>query len=446
MRLLLILFLLPLMVFSQQKIPEGTKLVELANSQESFLEFVPENYDSNILWPAIFVFDPGGNAINGITPFLNSAREMGYLVFASNDAQNGKHTENFDIAGRMMNQAIASYSIDGSRMYVAGFSGGSRLASAIAVLSKQMAGVIACGSGFSPNVNEQPTNETFSYAGIVGNSDMNYAEMHAAHAWLDKFDVTNRLFLFEGGHRWPSPSTIKRAMVWLDMNKAKNLNEELLATDRRYGDSLVSQENWLMAYKEFEAMRDGDPPSVQRQYAMDQLTIIRQQAGLEESVRDEKQLLARENKMLNELTDRYLGDLKKPNKSSVKWWEKRIAQLAESSGDLTPQAQQSARLIRHIQAIALESGFVDQNHKDSYQKALFSARLLLLTDPESSYYHYLEIYAHEAAGQRKLALEQLESAFSKGQLNAKEFTKYRLHEKLKDDPQYQGLIERYSAD
>ncbi|PQB03819.1 hypothetical protein [Aureitalea marina] len=446
MRFLVSLLLLPYFLLAQQTVPERTERIVIPGTSESYLQFIPADYDKDRLWPAIFVFDPGGNGANGISPFLEVAGEFGYLVFASNDARNGRHSENFDIAGRMINGAISNYSIDAKRMYVAGFSGGSRLASAIAVLSKQMAGVIACGSGFSPNVNEQPTQESFVYAGLVGTADMNYAEMHAAHAWLNKFDVSNRMFVFEGEHRWPDPTTIKRAILWLEMGTEKNAKPEWLAADRRYGDSLFKAGDFLMAHKEFKAIRDGKPTFAQRKYADSLLAVIGQKDDVMQQIREEDQLLAKENKLLNELSERYLQDLKKAKKASFKWWNKQIDGYTITAVEDGPQGKQAARVIRHIQAISLESGFVDQQHKDSYDKALFSSKLLLLTDPDRGYYHYLLVYTHEMGGKRDLALEQLEDSFRSGALKAPEFTTYRLHQQLQGDKDYEDLIARYSTD
>ena len=62
-------------------------------------------------------------------------------------------------------------------MCLSGFSGGSRLACAIASLTDQFTGVIACGTGF-PQIPEYiPSFQKYAYVGLCGNRDFNYSKM-----------------------------------------------------------------------------------------------------------------------------------------------------------------------------------------------------------------------------------------------------------------------------
>lgn len=441
------------LLFAQDDTKDEIERIVVKGTSESYMQFVPKEYDPNQLWPALFVFDPSANGQGGIQSFILAAKEFGYIVVASNNSRNGQHQANFEIASRMMNQLLQSYSVDAKRMYVAGFSGGSRLASAIAVLSKQMQGVIACGSGFSPNSAEQPSFEEFSYAGIVGTSDMNYAEMHTAHAWLDKFDVNNRLFVFDGDHQWPSAETMIRAFIWLELQAAQkglvkinaNRKNMLLKKDLAYAEGLIDSEDTLMAYKDLKSIIKGGSPPQQRMKVNEVISELTQDPVLLENYSLESALLKEENKQLNEISQRYLKDLEKPGKSAMKWWNKRIAGLKadeNSKGEL--ERMQAVRLQKHIRAIAFETGFVDQSHKDSYEKALFSTKLCLLVDPENTYYNYLLVYTHATHGKTDLALEALEEAFQQQKLDPEKFKTYKLHKRLEGNQRYQDLLANYN--
>lgn len=437
---------------AQENISDAIEKVVVTGTAESYMQFTPENYDPDQLWPALFVFDPSARGEVGIQPFIPAAREFGYIIVASNNCRNGQHQANFEIASRMMNQLLQSYSVDAKRMYVAGFSGGSRLASAIAVLSKQMQGVIGCGSGFSPNAAEQPAFEDFVYAGIVGTTDMNYAEMHTAHAWLDKFKVNNRLFVFDGDHQWPSAETIMRAFTWLELKAAEkgltqinaDRKDMLYSKDLSYAESLIETEP-LMAYKELQSVLKGGAPAVQRTMADGSINKLRKDSELVATYAREAELLKEENKELNELSQRYLKDLEKPGKNALKWWKKRISQLKQEERVAGSELEKlmAIRLQKHIRAIAFESGFVDQNHKDSYEKALFSSQLCLMIDPENTYYNYLLVYTYANHGKTEMALQVLEEAFKQKKLDPATFKTYKLHTRLQSNERYTELLNSY---
>jgi predicted esterase len=423
--------------------------ISIPNTDETYLQYIPKAYRQDRIWPAIFIFDPGGNGLNGIRPFLQVAEEFNYLLFASNATRNGQHAANFESASRMINDAISNYSIDSARLYVAGFSGGSRLASAIAVLSKQMRGVIACGSGFSPNVAEQPTSEKFLYAGLVGNKDMNYAEMHAAADWLNKFGLSNRLFLFDGGHRWPPANIVRRSVVWLErMARADGLKTnsrisdiELATREMHYGDSLYKAGQKVFALKEFEQLQSSRGNALQPEALIDRLVELRKDKAVWKEYSSEKAMLREELRSINSMTEDFLADLKKAPEINQKRWDKRVARLKEQSKDQNNlKAAQGERLLAHLSAIAYESGFVDQAHRNDLDKAMFCIDLCLRISPENGYYHYAKVYTLISHNNLDDGLDVLQSAFDGGFIDPADFLTYKLHRQLKENSRYRQML------
>ena len=215
------------------------------NKQESFNVYLPDDYDAQRVYPVLFIFDPLGNGRAAIRHFTQVADTFGLILAASNETANGRHSENFDLAANMINAVLDQYPVLQNRMYLTGFSGGSRLASAIAVLSGQFEGVIGCGSGFSPNASEQPRDEAFSYIGIVGDQDMNWAEMHQDYNRLKAWRMDNSLITFSGPHQWPEASEIRLAFSWLEFRAQQKGLPSLWST---LEDALFEQElEWLKA-------------------------------------------------------------------------------------------------------------------------------------------------------------------------------------------------------
>jgi len=134
--------------------PKGVILDSIAvgtETSETFALYLPQQFDQTKPHPIVFIFDPSGNGKRGILPFAASAEKYGYILVCSNASRNGPFAENLRIAEDLFERLFSLFSVNEKRIYTAGFSGGSRLASTIAVLGKTIQGVIACGAGFAPN-------------------------------------------------------------------------------------------------------------------------------------------------------------------------------------------------------------------------------------------------------------------------------------------------------
>ena len=96
---------------------------------------VNETADMPVNSAIIFIFDPSGTAINGINAFKAGAEKFGYILVCSNNSKNGPYQMNFDLTNRLFNHIFSEFNIAENRIYTAGFSGGSRLACTVAVLT-----------------------------------------------------------------------------------------------------------------------------------------------------------------------------------------------------------------------------------------------------------------------------------------------------------------------
>src|SRR5438128_767224 len=77
----------------------------------------------------------------------------------------------------MMKDTGERLMIDPRRVYTAGFSGGGRVATSVALsLGDAIAGVVACGGGFPSSVTPSKT-VTFALFATAGTDDFNYPEM-----------------------------------------------------------------------------------------------------------------------------------------------------------------------------------------------------------------------------------------------------------------------------
>jgi hypothetical protein len=237
--------------------------IRVGNSSETYALYLPESFEHNRLSAIVFILDPVGRGRSGIEPFQAAAEKYNYILVCSNNSRNGPYTTNFEVINRLFDNVFSTFNIDEKQIYMAGFSGGSRLATAIAVLTEQIQGVIACGAGFSPEMSHVPlSKKAFSYVGLVGERDMNYHEMFEVSDWLDRFQIENEIYTYDDEHRWPQKEHIDIAFGWLEMQAYKrNLRKwddvlvlQIFQSNIERASSSLGDQQYLRASREYESI------------------------------------------------------------------------------------------------------------------------------------------------------------------------------------------------
>lgn len=189
---------------------------------QTYALYLPSNYSSTRKWPLLAAFDPGARGNAPVEHFKEAAERYGYIVCGSNTSRNGPLPPSAEAAKAMLGDVAARFSIDDKRVYLTGFSGGARAASAIAVwLSGSVAGVIGCGAGLATSI-EPSASLPFIFYGTVGVEDFNYPEMKQLDRALETAGVAHRVEVFDGGHSWAPPEVCVRAIEWMELQAMKS--------------------------------------------------------------------------------------------------------------------------------------------------------------------------------------------------------------------------------
>jgi predicted esterase len=166
---------------------------------QSYWMFVPANYRADRAWPILYCLDPAARGRVPVERFAAAAEKAGFLVAGSNNSRNGPMAPVHEAINLMVGDTHERYSIDDSRAYVAGFSGGARVALNWAA-NGHIAGVIACGAGFGPP--GPPKQIPFRIFSTTGWEDFNHDEIYRQSRELARRNVPQRFVEFEGGHDW----------------------------------------------------------------------------------------------------------------------------------------------------------------------------------------------------------------------------------------------------
>jgi hypothetical protein len=177
--------------------------------------FAPSNYTADRAWPVLYCLDPGARGRVPVERFAAAAEKAGFLVAGSNNSRNGPMGPVQEAIGLMLADTHERFSIDDSRVYAAGLSGGARVALQWAQ-NGHIAGV-ACSAGFGapgppkqfPSASSPPpvgtTSTTMTYhlsRELARRSAARFVEFEGGHEWMPAA-LADGAFGFFRGHARP---------------------------------------------------------------------------------------------------------------------------------------------------------------------------------------------------------------------------------------------------
>ena len=187
-----------------------------SDATQTYALYLPSNYTPDKSFPCIYFFDAHARGARPVALYKSLAEQYGFVLIGSNVSRNGMQWQQTnDIVKALMDDSQARIKIDPKRIYTSGFSGGSRVASTIAIANGGIAGVIGCGAGF-PGPADQVQNK-FDYFGMVGVYDFNLPEMQQLDRALQQKGFTHQLLTFNGKHDWPPVADMQTAMQWIQV-------------------------------------------------------------------------------------------------------------------------------------------------------------------------------------------------------------------------------------
>jgi poly(3-hydroxybutyrate) depolymerase len=248
-----------------------SKVTCASNPAQDYALYVPSQYDPKRAWPILFAFDAGARGSLPVELARAAAEQHGFIVAGSNQSSNFDPKAQSDAVACLWADTHARLNIDDARIYVTGFSGGSRLAARLAMNCNDqrcIAGVIAHGGGF-PGVAPPKGDIHYVYFATVGDLDFNHPEMIELRNQLEERGVPNRLVVFAGEHQWGPAATWADALAWLRIHAMRRVAEPRDA-------GFIAARLGLAKDRAAQAESSGDLYTAAREYA----GIARDFAGL----------------------------------------------------------------------------------------------------------------------------------------------------------------------
>lgn len=432
-----------------------------ANRNHSYCLYLPSSYSPEKKLPVVFIHDPAARAKLAVEVFKHAAEKHNYILACSYNIQNGTDGDALISASQiMMQDVLEKFYVDKARIYLAGFSGGSRLATAVALQQQNIAGVIAVGAGLPRQFQADEFNKNMIYAVVSGTLDMNYIEQYNLRTMLELNSVSARFFEFAGGHTWCDSLTCENIFQWLDY---RAMQDGLTPNDTAFCNnflrssitetlSYISKDDPFRAQIAATDLSEDSQDSLQYlNSAFDTLELYLHKKETEKKLTHILQVLSEEEtekeNYIIYIQYRMPGALIYDSSKLKKdiWWKTTSVKLRklQSSQD-TYEAESSSRLYDFLFRNVWEQGDIYYTAAQyTYAREMYY--LLTLLDTESKFAYYQLARAEAKTDDVHAALRALEASVKNGFVHISLLEKDEAFSAMKNNKKFIKLIEELKA-
>ncbi|CAL65471.1 hypothetical protein [Christiangramia forsetii] len=317
-----------------------------AGISDTYALYTPSDYSPEKKWPVIFVFDPKGRGATTANLFRAAAEDQKYLIASSNINLKSKPIDTIISTARsMMNEVLNSFPIDPAMVYTAGMGEGAQVGSALPLLYKQMAGVMAIGNSFV-NPDYLDKKNPYMFIGIVGNKDYMVYEMESYLRFYDDINFTTDIYYFDGKEdEWPGSSVISNAISGFTIEaikkglrtKDQDFIQKLYENEVAYTETLRRTRNYFTASQKLDRMEEKYEDFGFEDDIKERVKAIKKTDGFKSQRRDFREATSFEKEQQAEYEYLLINDIMTVNFQNIGWWAYQVDELQklkDSSNDV----------------------------------------------------------------------------------------------------------------
>lgn len=431
------------------------KVVCQADPTQSYALYLPSGYTPQRNWPILYGFDPGGRGKQPVELFKDAAEKYGWIVVGSYNSRNGPGVPLNDIIAALWRDTHERFTIDEQRIYTAGMSGGSRVASSVAIgLPGRVAGVIACGAGF-PYAKTPTRDMHFAYFALAGVEDFNLIELNQLEESLTKANLSHQLLTFAGGHAWPSKALLEEAVAWHevmafqmklrppDMTRLNALYEQGLQRARAAETEGLLYEGFIryrILAQSFKGLRATDEASARLQELQNNKEVQTQISQLKAADRQQE---TRGRELMAVVQGLKSAETQMQSLSEGKNLLARYRKQSEAAAASTDRLV-ARRLLGQFSVTVSEEANGEMYRKNF---GVAAALLMLAVElrPNNPQMLYRLATAHAQSGQKRAALDALTTAVEQGFNDVARLEQAEELASLRQEKAFKALIEKLKS-
>ncbi|MBI2967884.1 MAG: hypothetical protein HYY40_08735 [Bacteroidetes bacterium] len=392
-----------------------TDTVHLFSDQEiSYALFLPSRYDKGRKWPVIFFFDPHAKGSYPLIKYSDMAEKYGYILAGSNTIRNGMPMSAVEEHAVMLMADVSErVSVNGRRVYLAGFSGGARVAAYIAMKYDYISCVIGCGAGSHEIMNI--TRPGFSYLAFAGNEDFNFIELKKLNSALDNLPARHYLFEFTGKHEWPAEAIFETTFIWTELDA---MRKQVIPVDdslvRDCGKTFAEEIDSLEMAKDLLKTEDACRRYITFLEGFTNIEKSRIKIETMETNGKLENLKKSENELLNQESRQQEVYLQHLQNKDIRWWENESRRLISLSTDSkSPSSLSVKRLLGYLSLACYmySANFLNKNDLATAEHFIIVYKLL---DPHNPEHNYLLASVNARRGILEKVLSELKNAVKLG--------------------------------
>jgi predicted esterase len=421
------------------------------NPAQSYAVYVPASYTPGRAWPILYAFDPGARGSLPVNRFQEAAEKYGWIVVGSNNSQNGSMQQSLDAWVAMWDDTHQRFAIDKRRVYVTGFSGGARVAIHFArACSDCISGVIACGAGFPNGVSPSPDLH-FTVFAISGFDDFNFPEIKRLDEALAKAGLTHRVEFFDGRHEWPPVALATEGVEWMELQAIKSgklqrndkLIDDLWQKEIQKAKAFEETKRTLDAYRVYSGAVESFNGLHEDSEIKEKVRLLAESREVKDALRDERRQLQKQQ----ELTDQLNALIVERESAAEPVTSNRLRAMilelrtAGKAANDTSERRVARRVVEGLVVQLFEEGMDFLQRQKHYGPAARTFETLSEINPDRPGAFYYLASAYALNGEKKKALQALQSAIQKGFTDLSAVTTNTAFDSIRTEPLYLQLIQ-----
>jgi dienelactone hydrolase len=420
-----------------------------ADSTQSYALYLPSKYTVDKRWPMIYFFDPGGRGRRPVEMYKELAEAYGFIFAGSNNSRNFSDGQS-QAVNAIWNDTHAHLVLDERRVYVSGFSGGARVAGAMALNSSgQIAAVIAHGAGY-PNTRGEGSDKLLYYF-AVGNRDFNWPEVITDSHEREKQGLPYRLRQYNGTHQWAPPKVMDDAIQWITL---KAMQSAVIPPDPKFVDQqfqrmeneaedAAARNDVSATYEAYRSLTSDFAGLKNTSTASAKMSALKQSAALKSALKDEQAQISEQFKIEREISPKLRayqsGNVSDLNSLRIEI-QQAMAGLKNQAAHAKDEARQAvfARAFDDMKVEGIENGQQEfQLHHFGKAESCFDLMRQVMDEPWPV---LLLAETRVALGNKKQALKDLREAVRRGLKDAEILESDKQLESLRGDPEFKKLL------
>jgi len=381
-----------------------SKYLCATDSSISYYLYLPKNFVKDNDYPVLVVLDPKARGKMTCEMISGFAETYGYILVCSNNNKNGiEFLEQKEIYTKLLDDLKDYIYSSYKRLYIAGFSGGARVAQKLASQNKEISGIACFGSGASEGIYRE---NDFAYLSVCGKWDFNYYEVKETEYRFSKEPFAAYFLFFDGKHEWAPQNILENIFLYFETDA---MRKGTIKKNQKIIEYIENKVNPTVDLSYINGLNLDDP------------VVVSFDALLYDS---KKEQFNSEKKELQ----KYLSSFGNSDKD---WWKEELTKvriiieenLKDDEWYAAKRVFASLSLYSYMYAVkALNDGYANEADLFTF--------IYSIVDPDNPDYNYLKARIAIAGNQPEIASQEMKIALDKGFDDYEKIEKDKFFKKL----------------